>query len=562
MWAKYSACITSVETREAEGVKFAAFSIEFQHVGTGLTWSVVKRFSDFVTLHQTLKQEYQVTLPPLPPRQLFRNVTPRFLHERRQLLQAFLERLLSSHCISQQWEVLTFIQVPDLTELGAARGRMDSAVVQWVSGQHGAKDKGMIFNCKSPYMGTRVTCARAMCSDSSLRRLICRASEPSSKTKINWAAEGQTVCKMLRTIHQHEFLVSLQQCDVMTEPRALVVVEKFYSRGSLRDLIHGKDPTEAYLTKYGNDGSPMELESIRLFGRQILEGLLFIQSRPFPYGHLHTGNVLLSITNTIKLCGLENTLLGQDPYLISRYPRADLSSLSLRILDVISFGHVLFEMAFGFEPDRPHPKYIPPHSSNRLREIIQSILQGSRKDYPTVRELCSMPFFSSVAIHENLYEPESVKLTTSMRSILRRVKGVHPPDQPSRADMLARSSCSNSDDESSEEPSQTPSKVPPNHPLSKPRFKNGNLSSGLQPPNVKVKGSMDMLNSHDEEARFDPFGTNDRKSPQSRRPSALVSDMILKYPLEVPSQWGRNSVSQPSTPNARRRKGSKGFLLS
>ena len=54
----------------------------------------------------------------------------------------------------------------------------------------------------------------------------------------------------------------------------LIVVRKFYAKGSLRDEIYGVDePQASYVSKYPKTkkGTPLTPEKIRNYGRQILE---------------------------------------------------------------------------------------------------------------------------------------------------------------------------------------------------------------------------------------------------------------------------------------------------
>ena len=41
---------------------------------------------------------------------------------------------------------------------------------------------------------------------------------------------------------------------------------------------------------------------IALAGRQLLEAMVFLQDRGFPYGHLHSGNIMVDTTsNGLKI---------------------------------------------------------------------------------------------------------------------------------------------------------------------------------------------------------------------------------------------------------------------
>ncbi|NWH43966.1 PXK protein, partial [Fregata magnificens] len=83
-----------------------------------------------------------------------------------------------------------------------------------------------------------------------------------------------------------------------------LVIRPFSEKGTLKDLIYKAKPKDAFLKKYCNPKKiqGLELQQIKTYGRQILE-------KGFPYGHLHSANVMLD-GDTCKLLDLENSLLG------------------------------------------------------------------------------------------------------------------------------------------------------------------------------------------------------------------------------------------------------------
>ena len=52
-------------------------------------------------------------------------------------------------------------------------------------------------------------------------------------------------------------------------------------------------PTADWSVKYKKGGAPLDLRRIALYGKQILQGLVYLQSKQIPYGHLHSGNVFI-----------------------------------------------------------------------------------------------------------------------------------------------------------------------------------------------------------------------------------------------------------------------------
>ncbi|NXK88810.1 PXK protein, partial [Formicarius rufipectus] len=90
-----------------------------------------------------------------------------------------------------------------------------------------------------------------------------------------------------------------------------LVIRPFSEKGTLKDLIYKAKPKDPFLKKYCNPKKiqGLELQQIKTYGRQILEVLKFLHEKGFPYGHLHSANVLLD-GDTCKLLDLENSLLG------------------------------------------------------------------------------------------------------------------------------------------------------------------------------------------------------------------------------------------------------------
>ena len=61
------------------------------------TWHIVRRYSDFESLHRTLASaagsDTAAQLPPLPPKRFFNRLEPGFLAQRQDALQRVLETL-------------------------------------------------------------------------------------------------------------------------------------------------------------------------------------------------------------------------------------------------------------------------------------------------------------------------------------------------------------------------------------------------------------------------------------------------------------------------------------
>ncbi|GBP49531.1 Slowpoke-binding protein [Eumeta japonica] len=92
--------------------------------------------------------------------------------------------------------------------------------------------------------------------------------------------------------------------------------------------------SEEYHRKYCGSGGGLPAWQVARFGRQILEGLLFLKEKGFPpFRHLHSGNVMIQ-NGVARICGLENTLVGAS----SRF------LMSTREPEPLALGYVLYEM--------------------------------------------------------------------------------------------------------------------------------------------------------------------------------------------------------------------------
>ncbi|TGZ45769.1 Slowpoke-binding protein [Temnothorax longispinosus] len=148
---------------------------------------------------------------------------------------------------------------------------------------------------------------------------------------------------------QHPYICPVFHVDFLEyEDQTYIVLVQPINQGSLKDLIHGIERNcwnEDWTHKYAR-GKGLTLPQVQRMGRQILEALVFLKERGFPtVTHLHSGNVVIQ-NGVARLAGLENTLLGFTsrihPIVTSRLTHAT-------SIDIICFGHMLFEMCAGYE---------------------------------------------------------------------------------------------------------------------------------------------------------------------------------------------------------------------
>lgn len=132
------------------------------------------------------------------------------------------------------------------------------------------------------------------------------------------------------------------------EKQGLLIVQPFVREGSLKDRIHGASPTLPYQQKYRMEGAaPLPLTDIARFGRQILDALVSLRSKGIVCDHLSTGNVLIDDGNA-RISDIYTPLLALDRHKESRELTVPLEAKKVEI-DLLLFGHVLYEMATGLE---------------------------------------------------------------------------------------------------------------------------------------------------------------------------------------------------------------------
>lgn len=167
---------------------------------------------------------------------------------------------------------------------------------------------------------------------------------------------------MLNLNHPHVEKIEFAHCS----EKGCLIVQRFYQCGTLKDLIYGSKPKLNFFKKYGapKHTKPLHFNEVSLFGKQILETLLFFHEKGMPFGHLHLGNILL-IDNSIKLLDIENMVLGL-PSLYRHFIAQHKKINTLEAVDVYSFGHVLFEMAFGYPLNESVCDTLPPSCPSLL----------------------------------------------------------------------------------------------------------------------------------------------------------------------------------------------------
>uniref|UniRef100_A0A8B9QAM9 PX domain containing serine/threonine kinase like n=1 Tax=Apteryx owenii TaxID=8824 RepID=A0A8B9QAM9_APTOW len=253
--------------------------------------------------------------------------------------------------------------------------------------------------------------------------------QPKERLMLSWADLGpdkylsdkdlQYAVKLLSSCsHPYIYKVTFATAN---ESSALVI-RPFSEKGTLKDLIYKAKPKDPFLKKYCNPKKiqGLELQQIKTYGRQILEVLKFLHEKGFPYGHLHSGNVMLD-GDTCKLLDLENSLLGLPSFYRSYFSQFRKIN-TLEGIDVHCFGHLLYEMTYGRPPDTIPVDSFPPAPSVFVVSVLESILtcEAMKNGMPTVSRLLQMPLFSDVLLTNS--EKPQFKIPTKLKEALKTSK--------------------------------------------------------------------------------------------------------------------------------------------
>lgn len=227
---------------------------------------------------------------------------------------------------------------------------------------------------------------------------------------------------------QHPYICPIFGLEFLEyEELNYVVLIQPINHGSLKDLIYGIERNcwnDDWSQKYASRGKGLPLPQIQQMGRQILEALVFLKERGFPtVTHLHSGNVVVQ-NGVARLAGLENTLLGfksrVHPIVTSRLTKTT-------AIDVICFGHMLFEMCAGYElcsfrPTAAHLSDIDAYP--QVIELLQIIFDETRNRYPSVEELLIHDLFRNIDLREMRCAPVTIFRPALTPSIINLLDGI------------------------------------------------------------------------------------------------------------------------------------------
>ncbi|XP_065900886.1 probable inactive serine/threonine-protein kinase slob2 [Dysidea avara] len=215
------------------------------------------------------------------------------------------------------------------------------------------------------------------------------------KCSINLSTDKKTLNQLFFSL-QHPFVHPIIEVDYMTDKSVVVMISPISARGSMKDFIYRTRPLINWSAKYNGRGTPLPSKQTALFGRQILEAIVFLYDKGLaPLGHIQSGNVMIHSASMCRLAGYENSLLGYKPRCYSTIK--PLLKEDKAAIDVLMFGHLIFEMSTGQECSTATPE---PHDLSTIRhsavvEVLSRIFTTTEDEgrYCTIQEVLEMPFF-------------------------------------------------------------------------------------------------------------------------------------------------------------------------
>lgn len=230
-------------------------------------------------------------------------------------------------------------------------------------------------------------------------------------TNVNTESKVETLKSILKKI-EHPYILSIIDLDYRKEKFTFSVFREFFPSGSLRDLIHKSKPLESYSSKYSTvSGSPLAEKKLRLFSRQILEGMDYLIYQGFPCYHVHCGNVVID-QGVCKITDFENDYLGIIPksHQILR-PLLDKINPALA-----AFGSTLYEMSVGYPMDSHLLDDIPANCNPKAVRVLKKIFDRSEIT-ETLQTLASDVFFAETKLYSD-WNTKEITLDKKQKTLL------------------------------------------------------------------------------------------------------------------------------------------------
>eukprot|EP01117_Protostelium_nocturnum_P014903 TRINITY_DN5722_c0_g1_i1.p1 TRINITY_DN5722_c0_g1~~TRINITY_DN5722_c0_g1_i1.p1 ORF type:complete len:485 (-),score=158.66 TRINITY_DN5722_c0_g1_i1:94-1548(-) len=199
-----------------------------------------------------------------------------------------------------------------------------------------------------------------------------------------------------------------------------VVIRQINDIGSLRDLIHKTRPFKPATEKNVlRRFEATAVDKIALYGKQILEGLLYLKGQGIPFYNVHAGNVLIYInssnSHTARITDYESDILDQTPKFLG-VMKGDASKV---LPEVVGFAGILYEIAAGYEMDSYELDDLPREDfAKEVRQLLRSIFKAETP--MTLEALADHPFFRNVQLYSD-WDGEKITKTDEVDRVLQTI---------------------------------------------------------------------------------------------------------------------------------------------
>ncbi|XP_050524985.1 PX domain-containing protein kinase-like protein isoform X2 [Daktulosphaira vitifoliae] len=385
---------TILNTRNTNG--YTEYVIEVIRISAdNCSWKIFKRYSDFVKLQNALNKYSSKINLELPPKKLIGNMDRKLVMQRQDALQNCLNIIVENIMLANTLMVRSFLD-PE-TYKDYCKDFQFQKVGMILRG-----NKEFELFKELPSIGWRVR-----------KKSFLSKWKKDTKQEflLSWTECGPDL--ILRQQDLNSVLKSISSIIhplvdvpvVLPSPEGFTLSIHNIQVGSLRDLLYQTTPLQPFLKKYWDISNHVYLpeQTVISYVKQILFGLKFLHENRIPYGHLHSGNVLVCDIENIKLTGIENSTMGLSPYY-----RPFLVCLgkkriqSLCDVDVYGFGHILYELTENEPLLRPSCEHFSLKTSINFTKQLKNILAPSSSKLP-------MPKVNTVITHlkhANIIEDE------------------------------------------------------------------------------------------------------------------------------------------------------------
>jgi PX domain-containing protein kinase-like protein len=351
---------------------------------------------------------------PIPPKKLFGSTDKGTVSLRQQGLQEFLDAVVAHPLLQYELFFQQFINPKEFMEDLPKQAMRN--VSMFFRSQPDQVMEQQIFG-----FGWRIK-----------KHFFLMSAKGKSKSKkvLSWMEPGPDMCLSEKEVEASiRVLSSLQHPNIVTaesvwySSNGLLVIRPFEPRGSLRDLLYGSSPLGNWVKKYCLPSTrPVPPRDIASYGRQILEGLKYLNDKGFFLGHVHLGNVLVDANNNCQLTELENSLMGQ-PSIYRPYMVKTKKVRSTELQAVYSFGHLLYELCVGRPLGAAYMETDPSAASPALLEILCQLLtqEKVKEGLPSLSTLIEADFFKKAWYSPGTEKPV-LKVGSKLREVLKNAR--------------------------------------------------------------------------------------------------------------------------------------------